>query len=117
MDDQTAYAEVLYFFQVHVNAREHSLATVSIYSDPDQDLLDRSLATVWSCRAGGREGLRVIDVKMIRSVVAMIPQPRSPGHEHYQGRYFVVEKLGVLSANGSEEGESNEDDDVDYDDD
>lgn len=37
--------------------------------------------------------MRVIDVKTIRSVIAMVPH--KPFHEDTQQRYFIVEKPGL----------------------
>ena len=100
MDERIEFGEVRYFFQVSIAAQQHTLAMMSVYSEPDADLLVRSSATVWSCRPGGMDGLRVIDVKLIRAVVAMVPHPRLPGHEAFQDRCFLVEKLGLLPARG-----------------
>ena len=64
---------------------------VSLYSDPCQDLLKLSYNTLLSCTHD--KGMRVIDVKTIRSVIAMVPH--KPFHEDTQQRYFIVEKPGL----------------------
>lgn len=68
---------------------------VSMYSQPDSDLLEMSHNTVWVFRYPGSLSLRVIEVKVIMSVVAMIPVPPSlgmpPGGQHF----FLVEKPGL----------------------
>jgi hypothetical protein len=58
-----------------------------MYSPPDLALLEASYHTLWSCSYQGDTALRVIDVKTIVSVVAMVPLSA--------GRYFVVEKPGL----------------------
>ena len=64
---------------------------VSLYSAPDRDLLAKSSNTLWSCRYQGANALRIIDVKDIKAVVAMIPHKQP----ELAGRVFVVEKLTV----------------------
>jgi len=72
---------------------------VSDYSPPDLNLLRRSHQTIWACRYQGARALRVIDVKKIHSVVAMVPLPFD------QDKFFVGEKIGleVTTLSGTEE--------------
>lgn len=66
---------------------------VSLYSPPDPTLLNESYNTLRSCVPGGHNSLRVIDVKMIHSVIAMVPhRPFGPNLDQ---RCFVVEKPGL----------------------
>ncbi|KAF8804536.1 hypothetical protein BYT27DRAFT_7106488, partial [Phlegmacium glaucopus] len=67
------------------------LAMVVFYSLPHCNLLDLSYNTLLLCTP--EMGCRVIDVKPICSVVAMIPHHPFPGDT--QKRYFVVEKPGL----------------------
>jgi hypothetical protein len=77
-----------------IGSNEKTLALVSIYSPPNQALLDASSNTLWSCTHQGDVGLKVVDVKTISSVVAMIPHGANfPGDT--TGHFFVVEKPGL----------------------
>ena len=66
------------------------LALVSLYSRPDATLLQSSSNTLWSCQYQGVEGFRVVEVKSIMSVVAIVPLPHGD-----LGSCFVAEKLGL----------------------
>jgi hypothetical protein len=82
-------AEVRFYFRISVNAVEHTLAFVSCYSPPHSGLLKASQGTLWSCTR--IESVRVIDVKHISAVVAMVPHQPFPGDK----RFFLVEKPGL----------------------
>lgn len=88
---ETRFAEVLFYFRTLVQGVEKVLAMVSFYSPPHGNLLELSYNTLLSCIP--ENGLKVIDVKSIRSVVAMIPHLPFPGN--MEERYFVVEKPGL----------------------
>lgn len=51
----------------------HSLALVSVFSPPDQELLESSHRAAYICHRGGIETLTVVDVKAITAVVSMVP--------------------------------------------
>jgi hypothetical protein len=72
---------------------ERAYALVSVWSDPDMDLLRESSETVYSCRYRGDACLRVIDVKTITSVVAMIPM--TPRDADSSTHFFLLEKPGL----------------------
>jgi hypothetical protein len=76
---------------------------VSIYSPPHVGLLALSYHTLWSCTYQGDASLRVIDVKSISVVVAMVPH--QPFTEDPVPCHFIVEKPGldVASLGGSTE--------------
>lgn len=79
-----------FFFQATINdTRELSVALVSVYSDPDPDLLLASFQTVLLCEYLGEDALQVIDIKSIKASVGMIPYPDE------DGLYFVAEKMGL----------------------
>ncbi|KAJ7263366.1 hypothetical protein C8J57DRAFT_1070616 [Mycena rebaudengoi] len=81
---------VQFFFQATINdTRELSVALVSVYSDPDPDLLLASFQTVLLCEYLGEDALQVIDIKSIKASVGMIPYPDE------DGLYFVAEKMGL----------------------
>lgn len=96
---QLRIGEVQFFFQVSVNGKTVTLALVSLFSERDEHLYQKSHRTVWSCRYQGQAGLLVVDTKSIASVVAMVPYH----HEQDDQCFVLVEKLGLdvayLSAN------------------
>jgi hypothetical protein len=76
------------------NGEELGLALVSLYSNPDVDLLRVSHGTLWSCEHQGDAALQFIDVKIIKSVVAMIPHSPNIRGQQARDRFFLVEKPG-----------------------
>ena len=79
------YAEVLYYFFVENKNLRYTLAAVKIYSPPDPQILEETYSTTRVCRHLGDDGVRIVDVKWICEVVAMIPficQGRD-GSEYY----------------------------------
>jgi hypothetical protein len=83
-------AEVQYFFQVVINGEEKTVALVSLYTSPDQEVWNESNQTLWVCYRQGDRALKVIDVKTITAVVSMVPLPSGP-----EGAFFLVEKPGL----------------------
>ncbi|EIW75291.1 hypothetical protein CONPUDRAFT_65982 [Coniophora puteana RWD-64-598 SS2] len=88
------YAEVQYFFVGMLNQVEHAFAMVSIYGEPDDTLRIASFETIHACKYYGQAALQVIDIKYIKSVIAMLPH-KFPGREHEGTLWFVVEKPGL----------------------
>jgi hypothetical protein len=68
-------------------------ALVSLWSEPDEELLRDSLGTLYACVYHGMRNLRVIKVEAIVSVVAVIPL--KPSEVDTCSRHFVVEKPGL----------------------
>ncbi|KAG1728826.1 hypothetical protein EDD22DRAFT_788983 [Suillus occidentalis] len=66
------------------------LTLVSLYSDPDHELLKESYATFYSCSYHGDEGLAVISTSSIQSVVAMVPHKLKG-----ESRVFIFKKPGL----------------------
>jgi hypothetical protein len=84
-------AEVLFYFIITINNQDLTLACVSCYSQPHEDLLKESRSTLFSCT---RQGIvKVIDVKSISAVVAMVPHQPFPASG--EERFFLVEKPGL----------------------
>lgn len=79
---------------------DYYLAMVSMYLTPDVFLLQESLGTLWVCKYLGNTALRVVDVKCIESVVAMVPwddedNENEEDRQYKEGdEFFMVEKLG-----------------------
>ncbi|KAG2053775.1 hypothetical protein BDR06DRAFT_857656, partial [Suillus hirtellus] len=72
-----------------------NVAMVSVYSCLDQQLLDLSHGTMWSCTHDGDKNLQLIDVQIITAVVAMIPHHPTLPCGVMEDRYFMVEKTGL----------------------
>ncbi|KAH9920820.1 uncharacterized protein BXZ73DRAFT_91856 [Epithele typhae] len=98
------YGEVQYFLQLNIGAQKQAVALLSLWSLPEPQLLELSYSTIHSCLPSGDEGLVIIPVHCIQSVVAMIPHPAhipsNDGHIEYRpvnvaGRWCVVEKPGL----------------------
>jgi len=66
-------AEVEYYFQLRFSDTVYSLALVSMFSPPDQEILELSSHAAYICHHGGTEALTVVDVKAITAVVFMVP--------------------------------------------
>jgi|ERR1700722_13345037 len=98
-NQELAFGEVHFYFQLSIHDTTHTLALTSLFGPPDPFLLAASSSTVWSCKALGDAGLVVVDVSQILSVVSMNPhRPKIPGSE-VEGRFFVHEKIGLEVAN------------------
>jgi hypothetical protein len=74
---------------------------VSVYSDPDAELLQASYGAAWSCMYNGLSALKMVDVKCVQSVVAVIPFPHvcpptnAAVSDMCAGPYYIVEKMGL----------------------
>ncbi|KAI0309598.1 hypothetical protein OF83DRAFT_1033854, partial [Amylostereum chailletii] len=94
------FGEVQYYFRVQ--PKDHSepcrtLAMLSLYSPPDEDLFEQLYGAVWSCMYLGQGSLVVVDAVCIQSVVAIIPFPHTSPRNHrgqVDGPFYVVEKMG-----------------------
>jgi len=73
---------------------------VSLYSLPNEYLLQSSHTTLVVCRYQGEDALRVIDTKSILSVVAMVPFDFLI--DNYDGQYFMIEKAGLDVVDGDD---------------
>ena len=63
---------------------------VSLYSEPDPTLYCKSYGVLRVCHHQGDAGLRVVNVKSITSVAAMVPLGLAD-----KNQYFVAENLGL----------------------
>ncbi|KAG1817421.1 hypothetical protein EV424DRAFT_1324335, partial [Suillus variegatus] len=92
LDGQTAIGEVYFYFNMTIHDRRKTFAMVSVYSDPHQDLLQRSFHTVFACHHRGDNSLRLIEICAIQSVVAMVPH-QFPGINGTL--YYLIERPGL----------------------
>ncbi|KAF8808613.1 hypothetical protein BYT27DRAFT_7255258 [Phlegmacium glaucopus] len=90
--EDICFAEVYYYFQSIIGEMEMTLAVVSLYSHPCNNLLEYSYHTLLSCSYMGDAALCVIDIKSIISVVGMVPHCPFPGALE---QYFVIKKPGL----------------------
>ena len=81
---------------------------MSLYSTPDHELHEISLGTLLVCQYLGDDSLIMVEAQAIKSVVAMVPFMEKEEDEiprRHNGRFFVVEKLGLsLAELGMQEG-------------
>ena len=81
-----------YFFKMF-GEDLRAFALVSLYSPPNEYLLQTTSDTLAVCRYQGDGALTVIDVTLVLSVVAMVPFPfLIDGHSD---QYFMIEKVGL----------------------
>ncbi|KAF8982832.1 hypothetical protein BDQ17DRAFT_1261886 [Cyathus striatus] len=87
----------IYFFFFYFTEQspmgEQAYALVSLYSPPNQALLEESFQTIWACSYQGLENLQVIKVQDIICLVLMQELPFFPGEA--EDLWFVVEKPGM----------------------
>ncbi|KAI0258143.1 hypothetical protein BC834DRAFT_836356, partial [Gloeopeniophorella convolvens] len=73
--------EVQFFFRSDCTGPQLAYALVSVWSNPDANLLAKSFGVVHSCTYEGLQNLQVIPAKCILSVVAMMPMEPSKGDD------------------------------------
>ncbi|KAF8260469.1 hypothetical protein EI94DRAFT_1610749 [Lactarius quietus] len=84
---------IKFFFWSEHSGVVHTYALISVWSEPDATLLQESVNMVYSCAYSAKMDLRVIEVKLIQSVVAMIPMTPRDGDR--SPRFFLLEKPGL----------------------
>ncbi len=91
-------AEIHYYMVLNIGSVKRALAMAAFYGPPDRKIYEDSFKTYVSVNHLRDAGMRVIDVKDIDSVVAMIPD-RSYGLTLQDGtegdRWFLMEKPGL----------------------
>ncbi|KDQ57311.1 hypothetical protein JAAARDRAFT_178964 [Jaapia argillacea MUCL 33604] len=92
------FGEVQFFFRAQVQGKVVVLAVLSLFSRPDENVLQSSYNTVWLCKYQGDTALVVIEVTSILSVVGMVAQKQMLEYG-VEGPcavdYFVVEQSGL----------------------
>jgi hypothetical protein len=86
-------ADVLYYFYMRFGDSRYPLAMVKVFSGPDEAILSSSSGTVYLCSpVEGREGVVVVPITAIHSVVAMFPdmQVDSSGHISLTGKFSLM---------------------------
>ena len=91
--DAIYIAEVRYYFFKVFRGELQAFALMSIFSLPNQHILESTQTTLAVSRYYGDGALVVVDANLILSVVAMIPFPfLVNGH---RGQFFMVEQIGL----------------------
>ena len=67
------FGEVQFFFQAEINAQVTLLAIVSLYTLPDERLLELSYHSLVVCTYEATRALVVIEAQTILSIVVMVP--------------------------------------------
>jgi hypothetical protein len=102
LNGQTEYVEVQFYFLHFTSDNPNDMpipyALVSIYSRPVHNILVESSNTLWACKHGGDDGLRVVEVTSIAACVSMQPLPHVPSDPEGSTFWFVVEKSGLEDA-------------------
>ncbi len=78
------------------NGGRFPLALVSVFSDPDYQVLQDSFGTCYICQYQGDTALKMVDVKSIQALVAMIPDYHVTEDGAIitpEDTYFLMEKL------------------------
>src|ERR1700721_3342166 len=84
------FGEGEFYFQMPINDKIKTVAAVSMYSQPDPFLRTLSYDTLLSCTKLGNDGVKIVDVKDITAVVAMVPhRPVIPGNVTGDRFFFV----------------------------
>ncbi|KAG2125708.1 uncharacterized protein EDB93DRAFT_1258036 [Suillus bovinus] len=101
IDRTVRFTEVQYFTQVAIATEnigewlDANIAVISVFSAPDADLVQLSNQTVLPCKYLGDEGLCVVDVTSIKSVVTMIPHCPTLPSGVIEDHIFVLECPGL----------------------
>lgn len=92
--------EVRFYLQLRLNLGRNvkTVAIVSCYGPPHPELLELSSHTYWTVQHLRNEGVEVVDVKSIQSVVMMAPDKQYP--KRYQDgseldRWYMMERPGL----------------------
>ncbi|KAG1730040.1 hypothetical protein EDD22DRAFT_960785 [Suillus occidentalis] len=72
VDGDTSITEVLFYFNMLIHRENRALALISEYGPPHADLLQLSFQMVFVCCYRGDTSLKLIEVSVIHSVVAMV---------------------------------------------
>ena len=85
--------KVQFYFWSNHTGEEHTYVLVSLWTLLDLEKLKESFDTVYSCVYTDQTYLHVIDMKMITSIVAMVPMTWCDGD--CSSHFFLLEKPGL----------------------
>lgn len=76
-EDGLRIVDVQFYFYLRFGDAQYPLAMVRLFSHPDEDILAESSGTVYLCdQLHGPEGIVVVPVTAILSVVSMFPETK-----------------------------------------
>ncbi|EAU82543.2 hypothetical protein CC1G_11002 [Coprinopsis cinerea okayama7 len=93
IDNSKRFAEVQFYFLADEKNLSTAKAVVSLYSEPNHELLEQSKNTLYACSYHGPHSLRIIPISSIISLISMQPMPAHPGER--DDLWFPVEKSGL----------------------
>src|SRR6266702_4698631 len=105
---------VQFYFYICFGEAQHPLAMVSLFSLPDTEVLSDSSGTVYLCKPlSAPEGLVVLPVTAILSVVSMFPEMRvsEDGVISETGKFSLMRHVFIELAHFSDGGLFDDDDD------
>ena len=91
-------AEVQYFFYLKFGELIQTLAVASVFSPPDQELLDLSHQALYASHYRGDDALITIDVKCLESVISMVPYYKITLEGEIEipdTKHFLVKKMSL----------------------
>jgi hypothetical protein len=94
IDAKTEYAEVQFYFCLSVAGYEAAYALIRLYAPPEPEIYTKSYHTLYlTCQLSEEQGLRVVPVKNIKSVVAILPYDYK--NTSTDAQWFVWECMGL----------------------
>lgn len=109
-------ANIVFYFYMQFGDSRYPLAMARLFTMPDQRILLDSCDTVYLCDPWeGREGLAVIPISSIRSVVAMFPEMviNAEGQIERTGKFSLMRHAYIELAKYSTDGFDEDSDDLD----
>ncbi|KAK7684345.1 hypothetical protein QCA50_012669 [Cerrena zonata] len=91
------FAEIHFYFCFPTNGQFKTLTLMSLFGEPDRDLLQHSQETLVVCEYRGNTALLMVEITQIVAVVAVPPLPKTyniPSMDTKQ-LHYVVEKPGL----------------------
>lgn len=113
LDGNLRIADVQFFFCMRFGDVRYPLAMARLFGSPDAEILQDSSNTVYLCDPlPDLEGLRVLHVSAIRSVVCMFPewQVSNAGEITHTGKFALMRHPHTEMVRFSDEAAENEDD-------
>ena len=99
LNRKVEFGEVQFYFLV-VNPDDDDklipYALVSIYSPPDEDILEQSYHTLWACEYTGSDGYRVVSISSIMSSLRTILSALSQFGSHVLTVWDTTSQITVL---------------------
>ncbi len=92
---KSEFAELRHVFQVEKGGSTFTLALVSIYSEPDREVWEKSHGAVHVVDYIGDEEIQIVDATTIIEVVGLLPFPRREGADLTYPEFFLLERMAL----------------------